>query len=167
MDCEIHEMTAHREEIKEWLNNIELKDKIVIDWGSGSKPVSRYINHQGCKFVTIDNNKQIANDRRALKHYQHDIQEPIDLGQADIAFCIEVLEHVEEPRMLLQNIYSNLREAGVLYLTAPFQFRIHSDDDYWRYTENGIRLLLGWAGFLVESIYIQSDNSGYFVRAIK
>jgi hypothetical protein len=160
-------MTEHRDAIKQWLSTIELIDKSIIDWGSGSKPVFRYIQHTECKFITIDQNPLIVPDRRSEVHFLHDIQKPIDLTQQDIAFCIEVLEHVQEPSKLLENIYWNLKNGGTLYLTAPFQFRIHSEDDYWRYTVHGLRLLLGKVGFTVKSITAQEDNSGYFVEAIK
>lgn len=165
-------MTKHREVIKEWLKTIILRDQFVVDWGSGSKPVSRYTTNYDCAFVTIDKNPLIVEDRRSPIHFTHDIQEPFDIVEkgyrlCDVAFCIEVLEHVEDPRAVLENIYNNLEQGGVLYLTAPFQFEIHSDDDYWRYTENGLRLLLGWVGFIVEDVIAQDDNSGYFVRAIR
>lgn len=161
-------MTAHREKIKAWQSTIELTDKLVLDWGSGSKPVSRYIKYSNCTFVTIDNNTKIDKDRRSAVHIVHDIQESLTYSvQADVAFCIEVLEHVEQPLLVLDNIFDNLVSGGTLYITVPFQFEIHSDDDYWRFTENGIRLLLGWAGFTIKDIQAQEDNSGYFVEAIK
>lgn len=162
---------SHREAIKTWLSSIELSDVHVIDWGSGSKPVSRYIKHQNCNFVTIDRNELIASDRRGPKHYEHDIQVPIDLDTANVAFCIEVLEHCWDGQAVLSNIYDNLEHYGRLYLSVPFMFKVHSDDDYHRYTVNGLNRLLTQAGFTVDSIETTGGSveeaQGYLVEAHK
>lgn len=158
---------THREAIKEWLGNIRLKDVNVIDWGSGSKPVTRYIQQENCQFITIDKNPLIAPDRRASTHVKHDIQKFVSLPTADVAFCIEVLEHTIHPDYVLKNIYQNLKEGGVLYLSMPYDFRVHSDDDYFRLTINGMNKILEIAGFTPEYINYSVNQEGYLVKATK
>lgn len=158
---------THRQAIKDWLAKINLKDQIIIDWGSGAKPVSRYINHENCIFITVDKNKLIAEDRRAATHLTHDITEPIKIDKADVAFCVEVLEHTLNPAAVLNNIYNNLRSSGTLYLTIPYNFRIHSDDDYLRLTPNGIRGLLTNAGFHITEFKYSWGDEGYLIKAVR
>lgn len=158
---------THREAIKQWLSEIELKDVLVFDWGSGSKPAMRYINHDGCTFVTIDKNPQIAADRRAPKHHVINIEEPVNLGQSDVAFCMEVLEHCIRPDKVLDNIYKNLQPNGRLYLSMPYDFPIHSQDDYFRLTPFGLELMLTQAGFREIDISGTVDNQGHLATAVK
>ena len=158
---------THREAIKQWQSTINLKDQNVIDWGSGAKPSMRYINHENCEFTTVDKNPLIDYGRRAVKHIEADITEPKDYGKFDTAFCIEVLEHVKDPFALMRNIATNLEEGGVLYITAPFKLEIHSDEDYWRYTEQGLQYLLEYSGFGVREIKTTVDELGYMAEAVK
>lgn len=158
---------THRETIKDFLAQLVYKNKKIIDWGSGSKPVSRYIQHENCKFITIDNNKLIAADRRSVNHIIHDIQEPIELDAADVAFCMEVLEHTQYPHQVLDNIWHNLKEGGHFYFSMPYNFRVHSYDDYMRLTENGIRAYFEQAGFRIELFMATVGDEGFIVKATK
>jgi len=63
--------------------------------------------------------------------------------------CAEVLEHVTYPPKMLANIRRILKPGAWLIVTTPFAFPIHAfPDDYWRFTPNGLRLLLEDAGFV-------------------
>jgi SAM-dependent methyltransferase len=160
---------THREQIKQWLGEIKLMNKEVIDWGSGSKPAMRYIWHSDCFFTTVDQNDLIASDRRALHHYVHDMQEPILLKKYDVAFCIEALEHCWDSAIAVKNIHDNLKSGGELYLTLPFMFRVHNHDDWHRYTHHGLTKLLENAGFTIQEIKTTGGSldeaQGYLVKA--
>lgn len=157
---------THREAIKDWLGTIHLEDMRIFDWGSGSKPVSRYIVHENCTFITIDKNPLIAGERRAATHLIIDIQYKVSIGtKCDAAFCIEVLEHTLRPDLVLQNIANNLKPQGMLYLSMPYDFKVHSDDDYLRLTENGLKALLANSGFTIKDISDTVGNEGFIVEA--
>lgn len=153
-------MTAHREALKEQLAKINLKDVSVVDWGAGSKPASRYIRHENCTFYTIDKSDYNKPDLVL------DITQDTFIKQFDVAFCLEVIEHVEWVEGLVENLSQNLKSGGVLYMSVPFQFEIHSDEDYWRFTEPGIRLLLS-TYFIEVDVTSIDGNSGYFVKATR
>lgn len=54
----------------------------------------------------------------------------------DWVVCSEVLEHVDQPSKVLQEIFRVLRPGGNLLITVPFLFRIHADpNDVGRYTQ--------------------------------
>lgn len=158
---------THREAIKDYLGALVYKNKKIIDWGSGAKPVSRYIQHENCRFITIDKNELIAPDRRAQKHITHDIQDPIEVDMADVAFCMEVLEHTLYPHGVLENVWDNLKEGGDFYLSMPYNFRVHSDDDYMRLTENGIRAYFHEARFKIELLMNTVGDEGFIIKATK
>lgn len=165
MDQEEVIKPTHRQVIKAWMADIFLEHMRVADWGSGSKPASRYIAHADCEFTTIDNNPLIAEDRRSPSHLHWDITQPVEIDKFDAAFCIEVLEHVENPQAVLENIRANLQPGASLYLTVPFKLHIHSDADYWRFTDQGVKLLLSKSGFEVISVKDTIDELGYMAEA--
>lgn len=148
---------AHREDIRAYLEGLEIEGS-VIDWGCGAKPVMKYVQGQA-EFHTIDNNPKCDPDR------VWDITVPVAVGQADHAFCMEVLEHVKYPDKVLQNIYANLKVGGTLHLSVPFLYPVHGDEDYWRFTHMGLAFLASEAGLKVDRIWEITD--GYLMEAYK
>lgn len=62
----------------------------------------------------------------------------------DCVFCTEVLEHTLQPFDAVDELHRLLRPGGRLVLSVPFNFRIHGPlPDCWRFTEHGLRALLG------------------------
>jgi SAM-dependent methyltransferase len=60
----------------------------------------------------------------------------------DFIVCTEVLEHVLQPFAAAAELRRLLRPAGLLFVTVPFNFRIHGPlPDCWRFTEHGLRAL--------------------------
>ena len=46
-------------------------------------------------------------------------------GKYNIILLFEVLEHVSNPFIALQNLRTKICDDGLLYITTPFNFRIH------------------------------------------
>ena len=61
----------------------------------------------------------------------------------DLIVCTEVLEHVLNPFLAVKEILRMLKKNGLVFITVPFNFRIHGPlPDCWRFTEHGLRTLL-------------------------
>jgi SAM-dependent methyltransferase len=61
----------------------------------------------------------------------------------DFVVCTEVLEHTLNPFLAVNEIYRILKPNGLLFLSVPFNFRIHGPlPDCWRFTEHGLRAML-------------------------
>ena len=61
----------------------------------------------------------------------------------DVVVLSEVLEHLHDPRLGLNNIYKILKPNGKLILSTPFILPIHDRPyDYFRFTRYGLALLL-------------------------
>lgn len=61
----------------------------------------------------------------------------------DIIVCTEVIEHTLNPFLAIDEIQRMLKKGGYLFMSTPFNFRIHGPlPDCWRFTEHGIRALL-------------------------
>lgn len=155
---------AHREGIREYLKDVRLKG-LVVDWGCGTKPINNYLASDPLfdyKFFGIDKLAHVGADLVA------NLCQPIFLKEkADMAFCLEVLEHVKEPTKVLENIYNNLKQGCPFYFSVPFLYPVHSEEDYWRFTDQGLRLLLEDAGFEVIEILPTENNAGWVGKAIK
>lgn len=61
----------------------------------------------------------------------------------DYVVCTEVLEHTLQPFYAVNEILRMLKPQGFLFMSTPFNFRIHGPlPDCWRFTEHGLRVLL-------------------------
>jgi len=72
---------------------------------------------------------------------------PLPDNQFDVITCLAVLEHVSRPWDAAKEMYRVLKPGGSLLLYVPFLFPFHAMPgyytDYFRYTDEGIRSLLG------------------------
>lgn len=60
----------------------------------------------------------------------------------------EVLEHVERPWVALEKLRGVMQPGALLVVTVPSCFPLHAfPDDYYRFSESGLRVILGDAGF--------------------
>ena len=67
----------------------------------------------------------------------------------DTVVCHQVLEHVRRPWRALDELHRVLKPGGALIISVPHLNRRHElPHDYFRYTQEGLRSLLGDAGFV-------------------
>ncbi len=73
--------------------------------------------------------------------------------RADVVFCEQVLEHVADPAAAVATLAALARPGGHVVVSVPFLIRIHREPtDHWRFTPDGLRLLLERAGLRVEQL---------------
>lgn len=78
---------------------------------------------------------------------------------AHLVLCTEVLEHMLEPSVFLDEAFAALVPGGQLLLTVPFAARWHFIPyDYWRFTPSSLRHLLETAGFTEISIWARGNS---------
>jgi SAM-dependent methyltransferase len=66
----------------------------------------------------------------------------------DAVLCTELLEHVPDPRLVLEEANRVLRIGGKLVITAPFLYPVHADPyDFGRYTDHYWTEILAELGF--------------------
>lgn len=69
-------------------------------------------------------------------------------GRFSGVLCSEVLEHVSRPWVALPKLCEVIRPGGWVIVTTLFSFPIHAyPSDFYRYTREGLHLLLADAGF--------------------
>ena len=75
---------------------------------------------------------------------------PFKDGSIGTIILTEVLEHCENPEKILKECWRVLKKNGEIIVSSPFFWFYHPDpNDYWRYTKDGLRVLMEKHGFKV------------------
>jgi SAM-dependent methyltransferase len=78
---------------------------------------------------------------------------PVEDCRFDLVVCTQVLEHVPEPKAVLQELFRVLKPGARLWLTTPLFYAEHmAPYDYFRYTRFGLDHLLRSVGFHIERV---------------
>lgn len=88
----------------------------------------------------------------------------------DAVFCNGVLEHIDDCCAAVRECWRILKAGGVFLVGVPFAQPLHrAPQDFWRFTEHGIRYLL--RAFAIDEIRAIGEDvkapSAYLVRARK
>lgn len=143
-------MSKSREQLNDYLKNINIEGKVVLDVGVQDKPTSRLTKGNASEYYTLDIDSQWNPDVVAdLNTRDLDVLVAMktDNAQIDTIFCIEVLEHCWNPVQVVANLCNTLRPGGTLYLSTPFINPHHDVVDYLRFTDEWYKEVLPKAGF--------------------
>ena len=78
--------------------------------------------------------------------------------QYDTAVCMAVLEHVPDPFKAVREIQRILKVDGILLVGVPHMSRLHElPNDYFRYTEFGLKTILEREGF--EVVHMEKNGT--------
>lgn len=78
-----------------------------------------------------------------------------------LVICCSVLEHVERPWLMAENISRLTKPGGCLYMSVPWVWRYHAyPDDYFRFSWRGIETL--FPAFTWEQRYYSTTVTGEF-----
>ncbi len=133
---------------------------IILDAGAGECKYAYLFSH--CSYISIDFAKGEPKwNYKRLSIIGDILSLPLKNSSVDAVICTQTLEHVNEPIVLLNELYRVLKINGRLYLTAPLGWPIHqSPYDFFRFTYFGLEYLLRKSGFDIEFIQPQG---GYFL----
>lgn len=116
----------------------------VLDAGAGRLTYTERLLCSGDTVISLDRDRvreglSLVGDLETL---------PFQDGSFDSVFCSQVLEHVRDPLLVLQDFQRVLKPGGVLLLSVPHLAYLHNEPhDYYRYTEFGLKHLVERAGF--------------------
>lgn len=72
---------------------------------------------------------------------------PFEENKFEVVLCISVLEHLENPKLAIDEIRRVTKSNGIVIVSVPFIFPLHDvPGDYWRFTKFGLKHLFrdGW-----------------------
>lgn len=129
------------------------KHKLILEIGPRDKPNEELSQENIVETLDICQKENVT--------YVADITKPNNVPNErfDIIYCLDVLEHTYEPWEGLQQMYKYLKPGGLLYLSLPFQFRIHGPiPDCYRISEYGLKYLLQKYNYEIIEMNALIDN---------
>lgn len=123
--------------------------RVLVDYGCGSMPYRSFFEPYVSNYIGAD----IAENSAADVHL---IDGKLNMpdGYADIILSTQVLEHVTDPQLYLQESFRVLKSEGLLLISTHGTWRYHPDPtDYWRWTCDGLKKILADNGFKTVELY--------------
>lgn len=135
------------------------KNKKILDIGAGELPYKSYFDKS--YYYTQD----IYNYNNAIDYVSHAKKIPAGDANFDYIICTQVLEHIDEPHLVIKEMHRLLKKGGKVFLTTHGNFEEHSVPyDYFRYTRYGLAFLATSNHFKVKSI---TPQGGRFIAVAK
>lgn len=133
----------------------------VLDVGAGQSPwrgwLSNDATYQGIDIANATDFGMQPKVKDVI--YYSGANMPFVDNSYDAVLCIEVLEHTQDPRLLLSEVIRVMKEDAILLLTVPWSARRHHiPHDYQRFTCEGLALLLEQAGFISIEIFERGND---------
>lgn len=126
-----------RKNVKTFIESIPYDDsKKYLEIGPSSQHDSFYKIHPSIDTLDIDASLACT--------YTYDLTKDIPFHESfDVILCSEILEHTTNPFIVIENLRKSLKPDGMLYISTPFNFRLHGPlPDCFRISEFGLQSLL-------------------------
>lgn len=131
---------------------------IILDVGCGG--MNRYENYfsKKDKYLTLDID---PNNKPDIIASAENI--PMGNNTVDSVVCTQVLEHLKNPTQAIAEFYRILKNGGYALITVPQWGELHEEpNDYYRFTNFGIKHILESAGFTL----VEIDQRGGFFSVV-
>ena len=98
-------------------NNIDIKNRLLLDIGCGRGGYSLQFRNFGANVVALDLKKPFVANLNFVKGDATEL--PFKDNSFDIIFSSSLIEHLPDPEPLIKEIKRTLKERGVCYLSFP------------------------------------------------
>lgn len=154
----------------------------VLDVGCGNGVISRHLGQFGYEVLGIDISEKtiaVANQRNTYSNVRFaaiSAEELTAQGETyDAVICSEVLEHLDQPHLLLHTIHASLKDDGLLVVTVPNgngprelcvtrpMLKARNNPALWT-SINKVKSALGFKGTTAQSQADNLDHVQFFTR---
>ena len=97
--------------------NVQLKERRVLDLGSGIGGYSQHLVRYGADVISLD--LVVPSHLTGTSLVGNALDLPLRDNSIDIVFCASLIEHVAEPQRLIEEIERVLKKGGFCYLSFP------------------------------------------------
>ena len=155
------EQNNYREETNKWLKRINIEGS-VIDIGGGKRTAKERLGNCDGEYAILDRKQYKGLEFNP--DIEHDMNYPLKTDMKfDHAFALFVIEFFWNPVQAFHNIRKLLKDNGKLYFNAPYKMPHLVEEDYYRFTDNGIKKLLEETGFDLSKISFQEGEYSYYL----
>lgn len=146
----------HRNEVIKIVSENYLLNKQIYDIGGGNGFVTKYFQDLKYDITMIEPGiKGVINAKKrgVEKIYCCTVDEmEFDNGSVDGFIFFDVLEHIKEDRIFLENLHLKLKQDGIIVMTVPAKKCLWSEEDeiaghYRRYEKLEIEKILEESGY--------------------
>lgn len=137
----VHIILPTQKPLFKYLKSISLnyKNLDILEIGSGDEEKKQSV-------ISIFKEASIFLQTDINKEYNHmflDITKSLEIkNKFDLVICTNVLEHIFETKLAIENMKKLLKKGGHLFVSVPFIYPLHDEPgDYWRFTEHSLRML--------------------------
>jgi SAM-dependent methyltransferase len=149
-------LRQRREIFRRWICALPAAKLMVLDVGGRLQPYRELLEGRIQRYISVDIRQTPVVDVIAAGE-----RIPFAADTFDLILCMQVLEYVPEPQIVMAEIYRVLRPGGTLILSAPAAQPRDADEECWRFHPAGLRkLLAGYAD--VEVVPEGSSITGFF-----
>ncbi len=124
---------ARKEFILTHMSHYVSKASEIIEIGAGTGNVSRYLKLNGYENICVGemhlNGLKYAKGYGIENCYQFDLLKAPFENEFDAVCMFDVLEHIENDSLALQNVHRMLKENGNIVLTVPAHMWLWNRDD--------------------------------------
>jgi SAM-dependent methyltransferase len=139
------------------VRKLGLRNALILDAGCGTGFASRELAAAG-KVISLD-----ASEAALGPHFKGDAciadirKTPFPDGTFDLIVAMDLLEHLEDDRPALEEMYRICKPGGALFVTVPAFQRLFSSHDkalghYRRYSAADLRRSVGACGFEIRRL---------------
>ena len=141
-------------------------EKLVLDAGAGECRFKDLL--KDVQYVAVDTGwGDIAWNYSKIDVAGNVDELPFESNVFDIVICTQVLEHVKEPQLVINELFRTLKTGGVICLSAPQGWGVHqAPHDYFRFTCYALSYLLEKAGFQEISVKQSCGYYGYLANRL-
>jgi SAM-dependent methyltransferase len=125
------------------------KKQTLVDYGCGTKPYEPIFSPYVSEYLGLD-----IEDSEHVDHVlSEDGTSSLPDNTADVVLSSQVLEHVPNPELYLNEVHRILKKDGLLILSTHGHMIYYPvPKDYWRWTHEGLRKTLAGANLAVKEM---------------
>lgn len=140
-----HNVAHVRNCMRSCAKSLEDGSAVFLDVGAGRCPYRNLFSGKYGEYIAVDVAECIPEGGLDGIEYLEGAAEQIPLPDAsvDVVLFNQVLEHVVDPDLSLQEIFRVLKPNGVMFASVPHVSPVHLEPyDFRRYTDLGLRQIL-------------------------
>lgn len=138
----------------------------VLDVGAGDAPYRELFDRFTYLTSDWEGTEHVADVPYDIVAQAHDI--PLEDDSLDAIVCTQVLEHLPEPWVAVEEFHRLLRPGGKVIITAPLTWYLHElPHDYYRFTAYGLAHLLTRAGFADVEVEPMNDSPATLAELLR